>query len=81
MKLVDEFKVAEIGIMQRASQPDIMLYDYDSCVQILRERESWSEDEAVDWMELNVVGSWVGVDTPGFVHTIRGSMAVTPVYQ
>ena len=67
MKTVDGLEAAEVGILRRAAQPDIVVYDYDKCVQILMKREDWTEDEASEWMEYNVLGSWVGADTPGFL--------------
>ena len=43
------------------------MYDYDLCVAILQEREGWTDDEAIEWMDYNVVGSWLGEGTPGFL--------------
>ena len=33
------------------------IYNYIECVKIFMEREGWSEDEAIEWMEYNVVCS------------------------
>ena len=63
----DGFESARIGVLRRAAQEDIVVYDYDLCVEILREREGWTDDEAIEWMEYNVVGSWLGEGTPGFL--------------
>ena len=67
MLTADGFERAKIGVLRRAAQEDIVVYDYDLCVAILQEREGWSCDEAIEWMEHNVVGSWLGEGTPGFL--------------
>ena len=69
----DGFESARIGVLRRATQEDIVVYDYDLCVAILQEREGWSHDEAIEWMEHNVVGSWHGEGTPGFL--VRNEVA------
>lgn len=46
---------------------DIAVYDYDKCVDILIERDGMSYDEAVDYMEFNVIGAYVGQQTPIFL--------------
>ena len=63
----DGFSKAKVGVLRRAAQPDIVVYDYERCVAILQEREGWTEEEAVDWIEYNTLGSWLGEGTPGFL--------------
>ena len=45
----------------------VAVYDYDVCVQVLMERDSMTIEDAVEWMEYNVVGSYVGDKTPVFI--------------
>ncbi len=45
----------------------IAIYDYDKCVEILILREDMTHEEAIEWMEYNVVGSYVGEYTPIFM--------------
>ena len=59
----------QIGIMMCAGRDDIVVYDYDKCVVILMERDGWSDEEAEEWMEVNVVSAWMGDGTPGFVRS------------
>jgi hypothetical protein len=69
MLIADGFDKALIGV-GRQCMTDIAVYDYDKCVDILIERDGMSYDEAVDYMEFNVVGSYVGQQTPIFLqHT------------
>ena len=45
----------------------MVVYDYDKCVEIFMRDNEWDYDEAIEWMEFNVVGAYVGKDTPIFV--------------
>eukprot|EP01044_Picomonas_judraskeda_P034789 COSAG03_NODE_14586_length_458_cov_176.649025_1_plen_53_part_10 len=53
MLTVDGFDSAKIGVMSRAGEEDIVVYDYDKCVQILMQREQLTEEEAEEWMDYN----------------------------
>ena len=66
---IDGFDDAKIGVMSRAGRTDIVVYNYGKCVDILMQREGWSDEEAEEWMSYNVLGSWMGDGTPGFVLT------------
>jgi hypothetical protein len=67
-KTADGFDQAKIGVMRRAGQQDIIIYDYQRYVEILMEREGWTDEEAEEWMEHNVLSAWMGEGTPGFVY-------------
>jgi hypothetical protein len=62
----DGFDEALIGVVERACQPTIALYDRDKCIAILMKRDKMSDEEAVEFFEFNVIGSWVGDRTPAF---------------
>ena len=66
--LADGFEEAFIGL-GRHGPHNMAVYDYEKCVLILMKKEGWTEEEAVEWMEYNVVGAWVGEQTPVFVET------------
>ena len=66
--LADGFEKAFIGL-GRQGPHRLAVYDYNKCVRILMKREDWSEEDALEWMEFNVVGAWVGEQTPIFVET------------
>jgi hypothetical protein len=65
--LADGFEDAFIGIGERCSQPDIAVYDYHKCLEILVERDGMTSEDAVEFMSFNVTGAWVGDRTPIFV--------------
>ena len=46
----------------------MVVYDYAKCCEILVSRDGMSDDEAVEWMEFNVVGAYAGDRTPWFLH-------------
>ena len=63
----DGFDEAILGVGRRATQPEVVAYDYEKCVQILVERDEMTEEDAREFMEFNVVGAFVGERTPVFV--------------
>tara|TARA_R110000787_G_scaffold9962_1_gene34346 strand:- start:900 stop:1115 length:216 start_codon:yes stop_codon:yes gene_type:complete len=65
----DGFDEAIIGIGSRCSQPDIIAYDVKKCIEILM-NQGMTDEEAVEYFEFNVVGAWVGEETPIFVREI-----------
>ena len=69
MLLADGFEKAYLGVGMRCGQPDIAVYDWHICVQVLIDRDGMSEEEAEEWMSFNVVGAWAGEMTPIFVVT------------
>jgi len=71
MLLADGFNDAVIGMGERAGQPIIVVYDFDKCVAILCERDGLDYDDAVEFMYYNVVGAWVGEETPLFVKRVN----------
>jgi len=62
--LADGFEDALIGITEGMNS--VAVYDYESCVHILTEQDM-SYDEAVEYMDFNVTGAYVGEKTPVFV--------------
>jgi hypothetical protein len=67
MLKADGFNDAFVGLCHRAAQPDVIAYDFDKCVAILCERDRMEFDEAVEFMWFNVIGAWVGEETPVFI--------------
>ena len=67
---------AIIGVGSRMNMPDVLIYSYNKCVKIFMEKEGWTHEEAVEWMDYNVVGAWVGETTPIFVHEIPSDQKI-----
>ena len=72
----DGLEDAIIGVGSRINMPDVLIYSYNKCVKIFMEKEGWTHEEAVEWMDYNVVGAWVGETTPIFVHEIPSDQKI-----
>lgn len=62
----DGFDEALIGYVERVTQPPLALYDREKCIEILMKRDGMTRDEAVEFFEFNVIGAWMGENTPAF---------------
>ncbi|MFJ8247407.1 hypothetical protein [Peribacillus asahii] len=56
---------AIIGYVQRGAMK-VALYDAEKCIEILITQEGMGEEEAREYFDYNVLGSWVGDMTPAF---------------
>jgi hypothetical protein len=65
--LADGFDDAVIGIAERCSQPALVVYDAQKCIDILAERDGMSLEDAQEFFEFNTLGAWVGENTPLFL--------------
>lgn len=68
--LADGFEEALIGTVQVFSKT-IALYDRDKCIKILVKRDGMSRDDAEEYFDFNVTGSYVGEHTPAFATIMR----------
>jgi len=76
MVKADGFEDAIIGVGGRINMPEVLIYSYNKCVKILMKRDGMTHEDAIDWMNYNVVGSWVGETTPIFVHEIPSDQKI-----
>ena len=68
----DGFDDAIIGIGSRCGQPDLLVYDIDTALDILMDRDGMSYEEAQEYFSFNVQGAWVGEGTPIWLQRIDG---------
>ena len=66
MMKADGLDDAIIGVGLQFDKPDRLIYDYDKCIDILMKLNDWDDEEAIEWMEFNVRGAYVGESTPIF---------------
>ena len=59
----DDCDNAIIGVVKRCDNAGVLLYDYDLLVAVFIE-QGMSEEEAVEWIDHNILGAWVGEGTP-----------------
>ena len=67
--LADGFDDAFIGVTE--PQPNRLVcavYDSEKCINILMKRDGMSYEEAVDFFEFNITGSYMGDRTPVFLY-------------
>ena len=72
MLLADGFGDALVGIVERANLPTIACYDKNKCIEILM--KDMTSFEAEEYFYYNVVGSYVGENTPCFLTIINGGI-------
>jgi len=60
----DGFDDAILGIGSRCGQPDLLVYDVDTIINILMDRDGMDYEDARDFFSYNIEGAWVGEGTP-----------------
>lgn len=63
----DGFDDAMIGVCARIGQETIIAYDYEKCVMILINEHDMTREEAVEYFDFNVAGTYAGEHTPCFI--------------
>jgi len=67
MKLADGFEAAFVGSSISAfNREQVAVYDYLECISVLM--QDMCEEDAIEHFQYNVIGSWVGEDTPVFIN-------------
>lgn len=67
--LADGFDEAFIGVGYQFNKT-IAVYDKQRCLQVLVDRDGMTHDEASEYFEYNVNGSYVGPLTPVFMDNV-----------
>ena len=62
--LMDGFDDAIIGYSQRINDPILAVYSWDLMIKVLMERDGMSDEEAMEYIDFNCLGAWVGEQTP-----------------
>jgi len=69
MRLADGFEDAFVGTTISAfGRKQVAIYDYDKCILILMHDNHMTEDDAIEYFDYNVMGSWVGEETPIYIN-------------
>jgi hypothetical protein len=69
--LMDGFDEAFIGTSQRINEPMLAVYSYDMMLDLLMDRDGMEVDEAMEYIEYNCVGAWIGEQTPIIVRSLN----------
>jgi hypothetical protein len=67
----DDYDACIIGIGERFSSGLIAVYSTQKVIKVLKE-QGMDEEEAHEFFEFNVIGSWMGDGTPMFIHLFDG---------
>ena len=68
--LADGFEDAIIGLTINPHHPMVVVYDYQKCVEILMAK-GLSDEEAVEYLEFNTLGAYVGKNGPLYMERIH----------
>jgi len=65
--LCDGFDEAIIGMAERINLGPVVAYDVDKMLEIMVERDGMSYEEAMEYFDYNILGAWMGENTPVFI--------------
>ena len=65
--LADGLDEAIIGVGNQFTNTPVVVYDYDKCIEIFMRDNDWDYEDAMDWMQFNVIGAYMGEGTPIFM--------------
>ena len=54
---------AIVGLGHRCGCDTVVVYDYDKLVDVFMQ-QGMDEEESIEWIDYNILGAWVGEDTP-----------------
>ena len=66
--IMDGYDEAIIGVVTRMGL-EVICYDLDKVIKILM-KQGMDEQDAWDWYQFNMVGSWIGEQTPVFLERV-----------
>ena len=65
--MADGFDDGILGMCIQFGDEPVVAYDYEKCLNVLMERDGLNRTDAIDFMEFNVIGAYVGLNTPVFI--------------
>ena len=66
----DRLNEAIIGVGGRCGMDEVFIYSYDKILDILMTEDEMTERDAIDYIEYNIAGCWVGDMTPILVRSL-----------
>lgn len=67
--LCDGFDDAIIGMAERINLGPVVAYSVEKIIEILMQRDEMEYEDARDYFSYNILGAWVGENTPIFITT------------
>ena len=65
----DGFDDAILGVASRCGMNDLVAYDTNKIINILMERDGMTYEEAQEFFDFNIIGAYMGENTPIFITT------------
>ena len=65
----DECVIGVANIWRDQITVEVLVYSADAMIEILRQNDGMSEEEALEYFEFNIEGPYIGIDTPVLVFT------------
>lgn len=53
-----------VGMAARCGKDPLLVYDHGLLVRHFVKEDGMSEEEAVEWIDFNILGGWIGEGTP-----------------
>ena len=66
--LAEGFDSAVLGLSRGSLGADVVVYSIDRCIDVLVQRDGMTEEEAIEYMNFNVLDAFMGPMTPIFVY-------------
>lgn len=64
LMLLDGLDDAFIGVTRRCSEETLAVYSWERIMDIFVERDGMTYDEAAEFIDFNILGAWMGKQTP-----------------
>ena len=67
----DGFDDCVVGVCHRYGQPLLLAYDEEKVIKKLMKRDKMTREDALEFYTFNIIGAWVGKQTPVFIEKIE----------
>jgi len=66
--ILEGFDSAILGVGESAGwDSPCIVYDYQKCLDVLMQKNDWEREDAIEWMDYNVINAHMGEGNPVFV--------------
>jgi hypothetical protein len=66
--ILEGFDSAILGVGESAGwDSPCIVYDYQKCLDVLVQKHDWEKEDAIQWMDYNVINAHMGEGNPVFV--------------
>lgn len=62
--LWDGLDEAIVATAERCGMGIVLVYDYEKMMKVFMDRDGMTQEDAMEWIDFNIVGAYVGQKTP-----------------